>query len=540
MKIDWKKIERTIGSMKFAVVIITLFALSMIVGTFLESYYGTEFANRVIYKTYWFMLIQLCIFLSIVFAATLRLPPKKRLYGFYTIHAGLITIGVGSLITYIAGVDGQIFLSQNETNRKVYLTKDVLKITYPDEGKQFTYTLPYSAFETKINIVQDQLKFLKFLPFSDGKLTWIESTGKYDQKSIFQSSHYYFKNSFSEQEFTLTLHPEAPREFQDSFSMGPLNISYLPLNIAKCFETISHSKIILWDANSSECFSPESKRYPIKETNAKHRFFAIPLGKDFLTFFPDFSAFPLDLKLKAIENSPIRAISLKVFEKKPYLFLFGTKAAFFDKNEQSWKVLNLEVRGKNITLPWMGAELSLMEHFTDKVPFNSPVPVIPIQKNGTLIKGDLKAVEVEVLGKKYWITTSSALTLMISGKKVIIEVTKDTINLPFELTLTQFKMDKDPGTNSPASYESFVKLFDGSSNNSHHVFMNNPLKKGKFTLYQASYSQDDQGNYSSTLAVNVDQGRPLKYLGSLMLVLGSIWHYNLNKKRKKMEEQGNL
>ena len=63
--------------------------------------------------------------------------------------------------------------------------------------------------------------------------------------------------------------------------------------------------------------------------------------------------------------------------------------------------------------------------------------------------------------------------------------------------------------------------------------MNNPLKHSGFTLYQASYSQDDQGNYSSTLAVNVDQGRPLKYFGSILLILGSIWHYNLNKKRKK-------
>jgi hypothetical protein len=93
-------------------------------------------------------------------------------------------------------------------------------------------------------------------------------------------------------------------------------------------------------------------------------------------------------------------------------------------------------------------------------------------------------------------------------------------------------MDKDPGTNNPASYESFVALFDGEKNVTHHVYMNHPLKQNGHTLYQASYSQDENGNYSSVLAVNIDQGRPLKYLGSLMLVLGSIWHYQLNRKRK--------
>jgi hypothetical protein len=66
--------------------------------------------------------------------------------------------------------------------------------------------------------------------------------------------------------------------------------------------------------------------------------------------------------------------------------------------------------------------------------------------------------------------------------------------------------------------------------------MNNPLKVQGYTLYQASYSENQDGSYSSTLTVNVDQGRPLKYLGSLMLVLGAIWHFNLNKKKEKKLE----
>ena len=71
----------------------------------------------------------------------------------------------------------------------------------------------------------------------------------------------------------------------------------------------------------------------------------------------------------------------------------------------------------------------------------------------------------------------------------------------------------------------------------HHGFMNSPMKHMGFTFYQASYSQDNAGNYSSTLAVNVDQGRFLKYLGSLMLVLGGIWHYNINKRKKGANAQ---
>jgi hypothetical protein len=181
----------------------------------------------------------------------------------------------------------------------------------------------------------------------------------------------------------------------------------------------------------------------------------------------------------------------------------------------------------------MGAELSLLEHSDHLVPYNIPQATIPIQKNGQLIKGDIRAVRMEILGKEYWVSNDSPLSLLIQGKKVIFEVTKETLNLPFELALTEFKMDKDPGTNNPASYESFVKLFSDGVTTNHHVYMNNPMKKSGFTFYQASYSQDAQGQYNTTLAVNVDQGRPWKYLGSLMLVFGAVWHYNLNNREKK-------
>ena len=42
-------IERTLGGLKFAVILILIFSIMMIVGTFFESWYGTDFANRVIY-----------------------------------------------------------------------------------------------------------------------------------------------------------------------------------------------------------------------------------------------------------------------------------------------------------------------------------------------------------------------------------------------------------------------------------------------------------------------------------------------------------
>ena len=144
---SFTKIEKYIGSLKFAIILISLFTIAMIIGTFFESYYGTDFANRTVYKTVPFMLVQFMMGISILYAAYLRLPPKKRLYGFYTIHTGLILIIGGSVVTYIAGIDGNITLPPLSPKREIKLNEDIFKITNLNTKEVTTYDLPNTPFE---------------------------------------------------------------------------------------------------------------------------------------------------------------------------------------------------------------------------------------------------------------------------------------------------------------------------------------------------------------------------------------------------------
>jgi hypothetical protein len=141
----YRKIEQFFGNLKFAVVIITLFAIFLGYGTFMESYHGTEYANRLVYKSIIFMGIQFCMFLSIFFATMIRLPPRKHLYGFYVIHAGLIILFLGSFITYQSGIDGSLTLAPNQASRQIQLSEDEFKIQFPAKGKEVTIDLPFSA-----------------------------------------------------------------------------------------------------------------------------------------------------------------------------------------------------------------------------------------------------------------------------------------------------------------------------------------------------------------------------------------------------------
>jgi len=95
--------------------------------------------------------------------------------------------------------------------------------------------------------------------------------------------------------------------------------------------------------------------------------------------------------------------------------------------------------------------------------------------------------------------------------------------LPFSLQLTDFQLEKYPGSQTPASYASELVLMDKERNvnRNERVFMNNTLNYRGYKFFQSSYDQDEKG---TVLSVNADQlGTTVTYLGYILLGLGFIW-----------------
>ena len=96
------------------------------------------------------------------------------------------------------------------------------------------------------------------------------------------------------------------------------------------------------------------------------------------------------------------------------------------------------------------------------------------------------------------------------------------IRLPFVLRLVDFRIDRYPGSHSPSSFESDVKLIDVEHHISevHNIYMNNVLKHRGYRFYQSSYDQDEMG---TILSVNRDlTGTVVTYIGYVLLTLGMV------------------
>lgn len=96
--------------------------------------------------------------------------------------------------------------------------------------------------------------------------------------------------------------------------------------------------------------------------------------------------------------------------------------------------------------------------------------------------------------------------------------------LPFSLTLKDFRHDRYPGTNIPKNFSSLVRLKDTGAGDDRDVliWMNNPLRHGGLTFYQASFGKDDT---LSVLQVVKNPGWRIPYLASALVGLGLLVHF---------------
>ncbi len=115
------------------------------------------------------------------------------------------------------------------------------------------------------------------------------------------------------------------------------------------------------------------------------------------------------------------------------------------------------------------------------------------------------------------------------GDGALVAYVPQVAQLPFDVQLERFDLLFDPGTKKAAAYTSWVHI----GNETKAIGMNEPLTYKGYTFYQTSYEQDEQGEVVATvLSVNRDPGRPLTYMGSFLIVIGSVL-LALRQKRKR-------
>jgi hypothetical protein len=171
--------------------------------------------------------------------------------------------------------------------------------------------------------------------------------------------------------------------------------------------------------------------------------------------------------------------------------------------------------GDVIDTGWMDMRFRLLNyypHSTMKNEFQKLERPTPISTS---------AIKIRVGEQEHWLGLNATLKLFSDEAAYLISYGMKRLDLGFNIQLKDFKIGRYEGTNRAATYESDV-LLEGQGDPI-NISMNEPMVHNNFTFYQASFQEGPDGKpTASILSVNYDPGRWLKYLGSLLIVLGSI------------------
>ena len=162
------------------------------------------------------------------------------------------------------------------------------------------------------------------------------------------------------------------------------------------------------------------------------------------------------------------------------------------------------------------------------------VPEAAVNGNIVYFEGDKRTHENDLDLVKVEVTTPTAVDTVafyggkgmtnfqhqseIGGLKISLAYGSKIYKTPFALKLAHFKMEKYPGSNSPAAYSSDVIIQEGPNETPYKIFMNHVLDHSGYRFFQSSFDEDEKG---TVLSVNHDElGTNVTYLGYTLLFTG--------------------
>ncbi|MGZ6469643.1 MAG: cytochrome c biogenesis protein ResB [Bdellovibrio sp.] len=160
-------------------------------GTVVESRYNSDYANLLIYKSAWFNVLLILLWINIFCATVSRIPFKFHHIGFVVTHIGLLTLLFGGFLTNKFGIDGQLSIMEKQSTRS-FVVSDLM-VGYQYEGetslqkKVFAKALgpkdkeDFAAINTEIGHI---IQIEKYFPFAKVQRTFISDSQSSDEIAL--------------------------------------------------------------------------------------------------------------------------------------------------------------------------------------------------------------------------------------------------------------------------------------------------------------------------------------------------------------------
>lgn len=487
-----KNIIKSIGDLRVSVVLFLLFALFCALATFIESAYGTPTAWAMVYDTFWFEYIQLLLGINLLCGMF-----RYKIFGLKKLplmifHISFLFILVGSAMTRYAGFEGILPIREHTQNSLIESSKTSLRISAIKDGERYSAVndryignLPFAnSFKLKLNLGDDQA-VLKY-------------------KDLILNAHYTYKeNNNSDPLLVLMLSQKGSQGVDVKFEKGEVkniegvNFAFMNDNVKAPFVKIDENLTLSSSENLHFLSMLDGQNLDLKigeKANAKER--RLYEIKD-ISFVVKAASLHAQEALEG-SNRP-QDESFWLWFKSAWLEVGRTMLISTFGEPQNWKN-------------------SLLLHFKDFALSNE-------NKNLELTGSNALKLELSYKNESkefYIFEYNKPIMIELAGQKFFISWALSYEQLPFDIYLRDFVLDRYPGSMSPASYASEITVKNNNENFDYRIFMNNVLDYDGYRFYQSSYDQDEKG---TVLSVNKDPGKIPTYIGYFLLCLGMFMNF---------------
>ncbi len=147
-----------IFSMKVAVALMLIFAVSIGAATFIENDYGTQTARALVYNARWFELL-LFYFVATVLYNIIRFRMYRReKWGQLILHSAFLFIAVGALVTRYVGYEGILHIRDGQSSRLMVSDRMMLDVALKSGKKVEEYERPLFLSSMTKNRLHDTLE----------------------------------------------------------------------------------------------------------------------------------------------------------------------------------------------------------------------------------------------------------------------------------------------------------------------------------------------------------------------------------------------
>lgn len=593
------KVFDFLASLRLAVCLLTVMGLVCIAGTIAESNYTARLAQRLVYRTFWFDLLILAIFINVLFATLSRFPWRITQLGFLVTHLGVLTTLVGALISHRYGVEGQMMVSEGQTRDRIQLNTSFIGIQ--KEGDQVRHRFdavevewgkpsPENPQVYEIPALGLKAIVTGFFPDSEWKEIWKDG-GPMENPAI----HFAIDNTTMGRMAEGWLAPKIPSN--RSMNLGPATIlaKWVPNEAALRAELAATPQSSTAELGILEIklkgssvtqridvakakMTPvpiEGTRYSIQVTDQMESGVINDSGvlandptqppnpvviydvyqgdARILTRQIEYALFPdFDMMHNQEVESPFEATyrheGSGPASGAEFVLLLGP-----EKN-LTWKVTTSTGQvtsgpitlGQPVPMPMMTAGMNLLidEYFSHAWREEQLVER-PIKK-GEFGSRAARMELVSSTGEKQqvWAQMFEDNEVTLDGQKYHIVYQNDELPLGFSIQLKDFRLLHYPGGEiRPMSYESDVKVTSLSGNESLirdniTIMMNEPLDHGGYRIFQSSYIDQPPGDPRiSIFSIAYDPGITIIYAGSIILCLGIAIMFYGKPYLRKLEQQ---